>query len=125
MDYGIDRFIRDFVSLGYQPISQKGNDNQTYAIFERYEVPIGRFSGRIVDLAILVLADYPRLVHSSIHIKATPQLFEKSDTVPGVRNIINSGLGPEWRYWSCAFKATPEETALNLMTQINGVFKRA
>lgn len=124
MDYGIVKFIKDFESLNYHPVAQKGLDGQTYAIFKDFEVPIGRFSGRIIDLGILVFPDYPRIVHSSIHIKANPQLFEKSDTVPGVRNIIDSGLGPDWRYWSYAFKAAPEDTALNLITQINGVFKR-
>jgi hypothetical protein len=125
MDYGIDQFIKDFEALGYRPMVQKGNDNQIYAIFNGFEVPLGKFAGRIIDLGILVLSDYPRIVHSSIHVKANPQLYEKKDTVPGVRNIIDSGLGSDWRYWSYAFKATAEDTALNLMSQINGIFKRA
>jgi hypothetical protein len=86
--------------------------------------PLVNFAGRIIDLGILVFSDYPRIVHSSIHVKTSPQLFEKSDTVPGVRNIIDSGLGPDWKYWSFSFIATAEDTALNLMSQINGVFKR-
>ena len=79
----------------------------------------------MIDLGLIIPPDYPRRVHSSIHVKATPQLFEKTDTIPGVRNIINSGLGLEWRYWSYSFKTAPEGTAKHLMSQINGVFKRA
>ncbi len=125
MIYGLDCFIKDFTELNYQPEIVQGNDNQTYAIFRDFEVEIGRFSGRIIDLGILVLTDYPRMVHSSIHIKANPQLFEKTDTLEGIRNIIDSGLGSEWLYWSLALKAVPEGTAKHLMSQINGVFKRA
>ena len=124
MMYGNDRFISDFAELGYQLELVKGGDNQTYAVFKNFEVPIGQFSGKIIDLAIIVPPDYPRIVGSSIHIKSNPQLFEKTDTIPGVRNIIDSGLGTEWRYWSFAFKAEPEDTAKHLMSQIVGVFKR-
>jgi hypothetical protein len=125
MIYGSECFINDFTNLGYQPELVKGGDGQIYAVFKEFEIPIGKFSGKIIDLALIVPSDYPRMVHSSIHVKATPQLFEKTDTLSGFRNIIDSGLGPEWRYWSCAFKAVPEDTAKHLMSQITGVFKRA
>jgi len=125
MIYGEERFLKDFKEIGYTPELVKGGDGQTYAVFRDFEIEIGKFSGRIIDLGLIVFQDYPRIVHNSIHVKATPQLFEKSDTVPRVRNILNSGLGPEWRYWSYRFNATPEDTAVNLMSQINGVFKRA
>lgn len=125
MIYGSECFIQDFNNLGYYPELVTAKDNQVYAVIKDFEVPIGKFSGRIIDLGIIIPSDYPRIVHSSIHVKANPQLFEKTDTLSGIRNIIDSGLGTEWRYWSCAFRAEPENTALNLITQINGVFKRA
>ena len=124
MIYGSECFIKDFNAIGYSPILV-GVGKQNYAIFKEFEIPIGKFAGRIIDLALIVLNDYPRMVHSSIHIKTTPQLFEKSDTISGVRNIIDSGLGVEWRYWSIALKSVPDNTAMHLMSQINGVFKRA
>lgn len=125
MIYGSEYFIKEFTDIGYKPELVVGGDNLNYAIFKEFEVEIGRFSGRIIDLALIVPPDYPRMVHTSIHIRATPQLFEKTDTLPGIRNIVDSGLGKEWRYWSFAFKAVPEDTAKHLMSQINGVFKRA
>lgn len=125
MIYGSECFISDFTNLGFQPELVKGVDGQLYAVFKDFEVPIGKFSGRIIDLALIIPSDYPRIVHSSIHVKATPQLFEKNDTLSGVRNIVDSGLGIKWRYWSCAFRAEPEDTAKHLMSQIIGVFRRA
>lgn len=124
MIYGTEQFIKEFTDLGYQPELVICSDSNTYAIFKDFEIEIGRFACRIIDLALIVPPDYPRMVHSSIHVRAIPQLLEKTDSLVGVRNIVDSGLGAEWLYWSFAFKAIPEDTALHLMTQINGVFKR-
>lgn len=124
MLYGAERFVNDFGELGYQLELVTGNDKQTYAVFKGFEVPIGKFTGLIIDLALIVPPDYPRIVGASIHVKANPQLLEKTDSVPGILNIIDSGLGEEWRYWSYAFKAETEDTAKNLLSQIMGVFKR-
>lgn len=125
MLYGAERFVNDFSELGYQPELIIGIDGQTYAIFNDFEIPIGQFSGRVIDLALIVPADFPRIVGASIHVKANPQLYEIKDNIPGVRNIIDSGLGPDWKYWSFAFKAEAEDTAKNLMSQIMGVLLRA
>jgi len=124
MIYGSEPFIKDFEDLGYKAELVKGVDGQTYAIFKEFEIDIGKFAGRLIDLGLIIPPDYPRRVHSSMHVKATPQLFEKTDSIRGVRNIIDSGLGLEWRYWSYSFKVVPEETAKHLLSQINGVFKR-
>lgn len=125
MMYGPEKLVEDFNELNLQPELVQGPDGQTYAIFKDFEIEIGKFAGRVIDLALLVLPDYPRIVHTSIHVMAIPQLFEKTDSVPGVRNIVDSGLGSDWRYWSFSFKAEAEDTAKNLLSQINGVFKRA
>ena len=125
MLYGVDRFVSDFIELGYQPELTTGIDSQTYAVFKDFEIPIGQFSGRVIDLALIVPTDYPRIVGASIHVKADPQLYEIKDNIPGVRNLIGSGLGSDWRYWSYAFKAEAEDTAKNLMSQIMGVLLRA
>ena len=121
---GPEKMVEDFKELGLQPELVDGPDGNKYAVFKGYEVEIGRFAGRVIDLALHALPDYPRMVHSSIHIKADPQLLEKTDTAPGIRNIVDSGLGADWRYWSFSLKANPNDTALNLLTQINGIFKR-
>jgi len=122
--YGIDRFLQDLSEFGYSFEKLVGADKVDYAIILNFEVPVGRFQGRIIDLGIPIPTDYPRLVGSSIHIKATPQLLEYTDTLTNVRNIIVSQLGQEWRYWSFRLEAFPEKTAQNLIFQINGIFQR-
>jgi hypothetical protein len=122
--YGIDRFIQDMFDLEYTPEKVVAADNFNYAVIRNFEVPVGRFQGRIIDLGIPVPNDYPRLIGSSIHIRSIPQLLEYTDTIPNVRNIIGSQLGQEWRYWSFRLEAYPENTAQNLISQIHGIFQR-
>lgn len=122
--YGIDRFIQDLSEIGYNSEKVITANNANYAVIRDFEIPVGRFQGRIIDLGIPVPNDYPRLVGASIHIKALPQLLELSDTIPNVRNIIASPLGQEWRYWSFRLEVFPENTTQNLISQIHGIFQR-
>jgi hypothetical protein len=124
MIYGAQRLLSDLTALGYQAELTTVGGN-TYAIIHNYEVEMGRFQGRIIDLGFMAMADFPRTVASAIHVRANPQLLEKSDTVPNVRNIIDSPLGGEWRYWSHNFQWNVERNARRLMSQINGIFKNA
>jgi hypothetical protein len=122
--YGPERLVSDLEELGFTAQLVAAGDNR-FAVVPQYEVEIGRFVGRVIDLGILVTPDYPRTVASAIHIRANPQLLEKSDTVPNVRNITDSQLGPEWRYWSHNFQWTEERSTRRLISQINGIFKDA
>lgn len=120
--YGPERLVRDLMELGY-PVEKETAKNVVYAVIPGYEIEIGRFQGRIVDLAIPSTPDFPRTAAPSIHIRANPQLFEKSDSLPNVRNIIDSPLGPDWRYWSRNFGWNGvEKTTRRLMNQIKGIF---
>lgn len=116
------RFFDDLTALGYNPELQKVDPNQFFLILRDYLINYGRFEGRVIDLGLPALLDYPRLVGSAIHIKAHPQLLELQN-ISGMLNIINSPLGSEWRYWSFRLKAYPEGTAMQLMNQINRIFK--
>ncbi|MDO8447075.1 MAG: hypothetical protein Q7T53_13440 [Deltaproteobacteria bacterium] len=122
--YGPERLISELDVLGYNAEIKKGNDDNAYAIIKNFEVSLGRFAGRIIDLGILATADFPRTVGSSIHVLASPQLLDLG-SVPNVRNIIESKLGPEWRYWSHNFNWTSDRSARRLLSQINGVFEHA
>ncbi len=123
--YGAERLLSDLQKLGFKSEIVKGIDNQTYSVIYKYEVEIGRFAGQIIDLGLLATNDYPRSVASAIHVKVEPQLLEKKDTIPNVRNITDSGLGPEWRYWSKNFNWSGEQTTRRLISQINTIFKDA
>lgn len=122
--YGPKRLIADLGELGYKATLVEAGDNQ-FAVISGYEVEIGRFKDRVIDLGIMATADYPRTVAAAIHVQANPQLFEKSDSVANVRNITDSQLGEGWRYWSHNFQWTEERTTRRLISQINGIFKDA
>lgn len=124
-EYGPTKLRLDLEAMGFNVEMVTGGDQNTYAIMCKYEVQIGRFAGRIIDLAIMATSDYPRSIPSALHVRAHPQLFEKSDTVANVRNITDSALGTEWRYWSKNFGWDGERTTRRLISQINKVFNDA
>lgn len=123
--FGPDRFKEELVTLGYQPEIITASDNNKYAILREYVILLGKFSGRRIDLGILATSDFPISVTSALHVRANPQLYELSDTVPNVRNILNSVLGIEWRYWSINFNWGKGCTTRRLMSKINTVFQNA
>ncbi|HMS42148.1 MAG TPA: E2/UBC family protein [Pyrinomonadaceae bacterium] len=123
--FGAEKLRLDLENLGYKVEIVNGTDQNQYAVILDYEVLIGRFAGRIIDLGVLATNDYPRSVASAVHIKTQPQLLEKTDSVPNVRNIIDSALGTEWRYWSNNFNWNEERDTRRLISQINTIFKDA
>lgn len=123
--YGAARLVADLNELGHTAelvTSPRGN---AFAAIRGYVVELGRFAGRSIDLGLQATADFPKRVSSALHVRATPHLFEKSDTVPNVRNIIDSELGGDWRYWSHNFGWSGEKSARRLMSQINRIFNDA
>lgn len=119
--FGPERLRLDLSELAYE-VEVMTAQGKSFAVIKGYEVLAGRFQGRVIDLGIQAPPDYPHTVGSSIHVKAKPQLLEKSDTLPGVRNILDSALGPDWRYWSFSFGRGPH-TANDLLAKINTVFR--
>ncbi len=125
-DYGPERLISDLADQGFKAELVKGKDKNCYGVINDFEVPVGRFAGRVIGLGILATPDFPRTFGASIHVLASPQLLDYRDTAPGIRNIIESALGPEWRYWSHNFNGTAGEKSIRrLLSQINGVFAHA
>lgn len=125
MSYGPDRFIADLESLGYAAEKLVLTDGTVFAVVPGYEIQAGKFVGRIIGLGLQATADFPRSVHSAIHVRAEPQLYETTDTVPNVRNVTASALGTEWRYWSKNFGWNGEKSARRLMSQVNSIFENA
>ena len=123
MNYGPQKLISGLAELGFEAQLVEAGDNR-FAVFP-YDVPIGRFAGRSIKVGVLATPDFPRTVASAIHVNANPQLLEKSDSVSDVRNIQDSPLGAEWRYWSHNFQWTEERSTRRLISQINGIFKNA
>lgn len=125
MIYGAERLKSDLEILGFRVAILNGNDDQPYGVISGFEIPTGRFGGRVIDLGIMAVANYPQGVASAIQVKADPQLFEKTDSQSGVRNVQDSPLGPEWRYWSKNFNWDGEKTTRRLISQINRIFDDA
>lgn len=123
--YGAERLKSDLETLGFHVAILNGSDGQPYGIISGFEIPTGRFGGRIIDLGIMAVANYPQGVASAIQIRADPQLLEKTDSQSGVRNIQDSPLGAEWRYWSKNFSWVGEKTTRRLISQINRIFDDA
>ncbi len=124
-NYGPDRLVEELISLGYVTELLTASDKNKYAILKKFIVPVGKFSDREIDLGLLATSDFPISVTSAIHVLAHPQLFEKSDTVANVRNITDSVLGSDWRYWSVNFNWKKGSSARRLVSQINAVFQNA
>lgn len=123
--YGAPRLIHDLREIGHEAVEIVAPDGSRFAAISRYAVSVGRFLGRVIDLGIPATPDFPKTVGSAIHVRATPQLFDFADTVPNVRNITQSALGVEWRYWSHNFQWQEERSARRLMSQINTIFANA
>lgn len=125
VSYGAARLLDEVLRLGYRAELVTSSKNRPFVVLRAYVVELGRFAGRTIDLGLQATADFPRTMSSAIHVRAAPQLFEKCDTAPGVRNIIDSELGPEWRYWSHNFGWSREKSARRLISQVNRIFNDA
>lgn len=122
--YGPSRLFAELRALGLDVAELKAPDGTVFASMIGFTVPGGRFCGRVIDLAVQATADFPITTASAIHVRANPQLYE-TGTVPNVRNIQASVLGPDWRYWSHNFQWTTEKSARRLLSQVNGIFLHA
>ena len=121
--YGPNRLLTDLLALGHSASLLAAPNQSLFVVLSPFIVPSGRFAERSIDMALQATPDFPRTVASAIHVRATPQLFDFGDTVPNVRNITTSVLGPEWRYWSHNFGWSEERSARRLISQINRIFE--
>jgi hypothetical protein len=131
MTYGPSRLIAELKQLGHvvelMTVRPPGTtDDMHFGVIRDYEVQLGRFATRVIDLGLPATPDFPRTVGSSIHVRAVPQLLELGN-VPNIRNIVPSPLGEDWRYWSHNFvwNGETERSAARLLTQVNSIFDRA
>jgi hypothetical protein len=121
MKFGPERLIEDLQALGFNVEKVIVNPGSIFAVLPEFRIEAGQFQDRVIDLGLQCSADFPRSVHSAIHVKAVPQLYD-AQNIPNVRNITASPLGVEWRYWSKNFNWTNERNARRLISQINRIF---
>jgi hypothetical protein len=125
MKFGIDRLCEDLVVLGFNNEFVEDPQKNVFVIVQKYSIELGRFAGRVIDLGLMVPPNYPQGICSCIHVRSIPHLLDIKDTVQNVRNITESSLGPEWRYWSRNFGWAEERSTRRLMSQINEIFLHA
>lgn len=121
--YGKERLFIDLQQLGHLVEYLNDTKGNEFVVIRDYCINVGQFKDRIIDLALPAPKDYPRIVGPCVHVKSNPILFDNSDTIKGKRNIINSPLGGEWRYWSFRFNISQDNPTEDLMSQINGIFR--
>lgn len=122
MKIGIERLVQDLKDLGFDTVINDQVTGVDYAVIPNFEIPAGSFSGRVIGLAIPAPADYPRLPGACIHVNGNPHLLPFGYTAE--RNIVESGRGAQWQYWSYSFRAKPDNPTGELMSQINEIFRR-
>lgn len=120
--YGPHRLLSDLTALGYSANLVQPPTGEYFVVLNNYVVEFGRFARRVIQLGVQATPDFPKTVSAAIHVKSSPHLLDLIDTVPNVRNIQPSALGPEWRYWSRNFGWSEEKSARRLMSQIAKIF---
>ena len=125
MIFGPDRLLADLTAIGFSAEVVTAPDGTPFVVIPSFEVPIGRFAGRIIDLGLQATPDFPLTVASAVHVRSDPHVLDISDTVKEKRNITNSALGPEWRYWSHNLGWSDPKTARRLISKVNKVFSDA
>ena len=125
MKFGSERLKEDLDLLGHPAEQIEDPQKNQFVVIHGYTVELGRFAGRVIDLAVPAPANFPQGVASAIHLRSSPHLLDTGDSVPNVRNITASSLGAEWRYWSKNFEWVGEKTTRRLLSQINEIFLNA
>ncbi|MFP5356497.1 MAG: hypothetical protein ACLGIK_15355 [Gemmatimonadota bacterium] len=122
--FGPERLLAELRALGLT-VDDRTAGGARFAVVPEFEVPCGRFAGRVIGLGIPATSDFPRTVGSAVHVCSDPPILDFRDTQPGVRNIIESPLGADWRYWSHNFQWRGQDRgARRLLSQIHGIFRR-
>lgn len=104
-----------FKGLGWTVETVEGQDHNRYIVVSNYVVPTGKLGGRTCDVAIQYTNSVPYVAPAAIHTR--PAL------VPMDMNAYktqNSGIGPEWQYWSRVLRCQPTPRAF--ITHIATIF---
>ena len=119
-------FIEQLEALGHT-VQELVAENRTFQVFD-YEIPVGRFRGQKVRLALEVQESFPMDAPSGPHF--SPMLLElhpKNDLPHPAGCIHNSPLGADWQYWSRPLNEWPSmgKTVKAYMTHINHLLETA
>ena len=91
-------FINQLKELGYEPI-----EIQNMVSLE-YEIPVGKFTGKKVWIALQIGNDFPANPPPGPHFKPHLLPITGGGGSHPTGAIHGSSLGEEWQYWSRPFK---------------------
>jgi hypothetical protein len=113
-----DDLIAHLKALGWSIDAIVGNDNKKYVFIKDYVIPSGGMRERKCDLAFEWVTSIPYVFPSAIHTR--PHLLPMDMNNNNIRTQ-NSGIGPEWQYWSR--RLDKQHTPKNIVTHIANIFK--
>jgi len=93
---------------GYTVEALAGDDGLSYSVIKQVRLPHGTLAGQCCDIAILRDQTVPYLPPPAIH---TCPILVPMD-MEGPLRTQNSGIGPDWQYWSRRFDRRPEPWSL-------------
>ncbi len=112
-------FIAEFGALGFTVSELKDN----IVVFQ-YEVPVGKFAGKKIQLGLQINGDAPLNPPPGPHV--SPPLLPLRPTAEPhpLGGVHKSVLGDEWQYWSRPFPdwKEGERTARRYMAHIVNLF---
>lgn len=95
-----EEFIRGFATFGLKEESRKDN-----FVFFSFVIPVGKFAGRAIRLALEITGDMPLNSPGGPHISPHLLPLHPSNDLPHPQGAVHPSepLGPEWQYWSRPF----------------------
>lgn len=98
---GLERFVEDFRAMGWTVDGPLQSGGLRWAIIHEFIVPAGRFSGRVIDVAIPAPDDFPATPPGGLYV--SPDLIPVNE-MGGLsvhdRAGETAGLPGRWQYWS-------------------------
>jgi hypothetical protein len=100
-----EAFVR---GLGLTVETITGEDGKPYSVVRDLVIPNGALKDRTCDVAIERVTTNPYCPPAAIHTR--PHLVPKIPSDP--LKTMDSGMGPEWLYWSRRFDKQPTPKGL-------------
>ena len=110
----IENFEAYVRGLGYVVETIQGADGVSYLVVRDVELPKGALQGRRCDIAIGRNGMVPYVPPAAVHTR--PHLVPMDENEP--LRTMNSGIGPEWQYWSRRYdhRPTPKNLWAHILT---------
>lgn len=109
----LETYVRD---LGYEVEPITGADGSVYIVIKDIVIAGGSLAGTHCEVAILRSSENPWVPAAALHVR--PHLVPM-----GHHTTQQSGIGPDWQYWSRRFDRvpTPKNIVAHVLTVLGEV----